>query len=63
MKKITYLISGLIAGIVGLSFIAKNQKTEFQKKLEKKISVDIQNNLLANVCGGHRCPEKKYFKG
>jgi len=58
MKKILYAVSGFMALVFGLNFAA-HAKTDFQKNLEKRISVSVKDKNVQPICGGDGTPPTK----
>lgn len=51
MKKAICMFSGLMAAVFGINLFGKSMKTDFQKNLEKFITVKTAKCLLASECG------------
>jgi len=58
MKKMTQIISGMLALVFGLNFIAYAAKTDFQKKLEACVSVSDEESAVDSECTD-KCTQNK----
>jgi len=50
MKRTVNVFYGMLALIFGLNFVAHAEKTDFQAKLEKHITVEIKDKGVQPIC-------------
>lgn len=59
MKKTTQVLSGMLALVFGLNFVAFAAKTDFQKKLEACVSVQDEDSAVDSECTD-KCTQNKF---